>query len=110
MRTPLRQRLGFADRSAEARADRGTMARALMYTCATGGTIALATVGGASGGGMIRAGIAAAAAFVAAGVLLAGYDDLPDWSFPLLVALGTLLVEWQIYAGGRGAAAYAVLL
>src|SRR5205823_7121353 len=56
------------------------------------------------------AGIAAAVAFGAAGVLLAGYDDLPDWSFPVLVALGTLLVEWQVYAGGRGAAAYAVLL
>ena len=59
---------------------------------------------------MIRAGIAAAVAFCAAGVLLAGYDDLPDWSFAVLVALGTLLVEWQVYAGGRGAAAYAVLL
>src|SRR5207248_1498072 len=110
MRTPLRKRLGFADRSAETRTDRGTMARALMYAFMAGGAIALGAFAVSSGAGMTRAAIAAAVAWGASLTLLALYDELPPWSYALLTAAGTLLVEWQVYEGGRGAAAYAVLL
>src|SRR5437764_379140 len=91
MRTPLRQRLGFANRSAEARADRGKMARALMYTFAAGGTIALATLSGATGESIIRARLAAAVAFGAAGGRLAPGRGRPRRSGqPLSLLVGDL--------------------
>src|SRR5256885_16191159 len=95
MSPPLRKRLGFADRSAEKRTDRGTMARALMYAFAAGGTIALGALVAASGAGMTRAAVTAATAFGAAALLLAGYDEGPVLAFAVLTAAGTLLVEWH---------------
>jgi diguanylate cyclase (GGDEF)-like protein len=110
MSAPLRKRLGFADRSAEARTDRGTMARALMYAFAAGGLLAVASLAVASPDHLPRAAVSAALACAVAGLLLAAYDELPRWTFPPIVALGVLLVEWTVYAGGAGAAPYAVLL
>ena len=92
MTPPLRKRLGFADRSAETRSDRGVMARALMYAYAAGAVLAIASPRGNGRPAMVLAGGIALVCCAAAAILLAGYDDLPRWSFPLLVAIGTGLV------------------
>jgi diguanylate cyclase (GGDEF)-like protein len=97
---PLSKRLRFADRSAETRSDRGVMARALMYAFAAGalaGASSLSEVGAAAAG----------ACLALAAVLLIGYEDLPRWTFPLLVALGTGVGVAGVRFGGD---AYALLL
>jgi diguanylate cyclase (GGDEF)-like protein/putative nucleotidyltransferase with HDIG domain len=107
MSSPRRKRLGFADRSAEERADRGVMARALMYAYAVGAALALASAVGALSHSMALAGVSAGVCLTATAVLMIGYDALPYWSFAALVALGTLLIEWAVLEGHT---AYAVLL
>jgi diguanylate cyclase (GGDEF)-like protein len=80
------------------------MARALMYAFAAGALVALGSMASA----MVLGGAAAALCLTAAAVLLIGYDELPRWSFPVLVALGTLLVLVAVHEGGG--TSYAMLL
>jgi two-component system cell cycle response regulator len=107
MTPPLVKRLRFADRSTEARSDRGVMARALMYAFAAGLVVALGSLIATSGGHRLLAAVAAALCCAAALVLLLGYDELPLWSFPALVLLGTGLVDLAV---SEGATSYAMLL
>jgi diguanylate cyclase (GGDEF)-like protein len=107
MGTPLIKRLGLADRSADTRTDRGVMARTLLYPYALGGVIALAATGG---GDTVRLAVTAAACWGAAALLLAAYDALPDWSFPALTAVATVLLLWSVYSSAGAAEACAPLL
>jgi diguanylate cyclase (GGDEF)-like protein len=107
MTAPLSKRLRFADRSAEARTDRGVMARALMYAYAAGALLAIASLITLRGEHMVLAGACAALCWTAAAVLLIGYDELPRWVFPVMVAFGTVLTCIAVY---EGATACAMLL
>jgi two-component system cell cycle response regulator len=100
MGAPLSRRFRFADRSAEARSDRGLMARALMYSFFAGALVAgasLSALGGAVAG----------VCLVVAAVLLIGYDDLPRWTFAPLVGVGVGLALVGVRFGGDS---YAILL
>ncbi len=83
------------------------MARALMYAYAAGAVLALGSLAAAGGTRVMLAGGTALVCLAAAAVLLAGYDDLPRWSFLLLVALGTAIVLAAVANGGTS---YAMLL
>jgi diguanylate cyclase (GGDEF)-like protein len=50
----------------------------------------------------------AASGFGIAGLLLVGYDRLPGWAFPILLACGTMLIEWTIYSSGESTSAFAM--
>ena len=100
MTPPLKKRLGFADRTADHRCDRGVMARALMYAYAVGAVIGVSALLLASGTAMVVAGVAAALCLTAAAVLLAGYDDLPWAVFPGLVTLATGLTLAGVWQAG----------
>jgi diguanylate cyclase (GGDEF)-like protein len=100
---PLSKRLRFADRSVEARSDRGVMARALMYSFFTGGLVALASMPARPVAGAVLA----AVCLIAAAVPLVGYDDLPRWAFPLLVGVGIGACLAAVRLGG---ADYSLLL
>jgi diguanylate cyclase (GGDEF)-like protein len=107
MGIPLLQRLGMANRSADTRTDRGVMARTLMYPYALGGVLALAA---ATSGEVARPAITAAVCWSVTALLLATYDAMPDWSFPLLTAAGAGLLLWSVYSGAGAAYACAPLL
>jgi two-component system cell cycle response regulator len=106
MGIPFRKRLGLVDRNAETRTDRGVMARTLMYPYAVGGTIALA----AASGDPVRLGAIAAVCWIVALLLLAAYDAMPGWSFPVLTALGAGLLLWAVESHAGAAYACAPLL
>src|SRR6476661_6082880 len=106
MGIPFRKRLGLSDRAADTRTDRGVMARTLLYPYALGGVLALAAAPGAP----VRLGITAAVCWCVAALLLAAYDALPHWSFPLLTAVGTGLLLWTVHSGAGTALACAPLL
>src|SRR4051794_22081633 len=108
MRPPLRKRLGIADGSVQSRDDRGAMARALMYAFGLGGVLSLGAA--ASGGEVPRLAITATLCWVVAGLLLAAYDALPEWSPGLFTFSGTVLLVWTVWAGGPGAQSLAPLL
>jgi diguanylate cyclase (GGDEF)-like protein len=76
------------------------MARVLMYGFFFGAAVALGSLS-------LLGGAAAGACLVAAGVLLIGYDDLPRWTFVLLVTVGVALGLVGVRYGG---ASYAILL
>jgi two-component system cell cycle response regulator len=79
------------------------MARALMYAFGAGAVVSLGSLGGA----MVWGAVAAGTCLAAAAVLLIGYDDLPAWTFPPFVALGTGLILIGVATGGMS---YATLL
>jgi diguanylate cyclase (GGDEF)-like protein len=106
MGTALIKRLGLADRTAETRTDRGVMARTLMYPFVLGGVLALAAVQSDP----VRLGVTAAICWSVAALLLAAYDAMPDWSFPLLSAVATVLLLWTVHSGAGAALACAPLL
>src|SRR3954468_3204880 len=108
MRPPLRKRLGIADGSVQSRDDPGAMARALMYAFVLAGGLSLAAP--PSGGDVPRLAITATVCWVVAGLLLAGYDALPEWSAGLFAFSGTVLLVWTVWAGGPGAQSLAPLL
>src|SRR5215212_1652626 len=108
MTSPLIKRLGMADRAAETRTDRGVMARTMMYPYALGGVLALAAAAG--GAGVVRLAVTAAVCWSAAALLLAAYDAMPAWGFPLLTAAGTALLLWNVSSGAGTAQACAPLL
>jgi diguanylate cyclase (GGDEF)-like protein len=95
--------------AAEGRAERGVMARSLMYVFAAGGAITLGSLFFSSGAAEeTRIAITGLAAFALAVVLLVGYDRLPLWAFQLFLGLGTVLIEWAIYASGESTSPYAM--
>ena len=100
---PITKRLRFADRSVETRSDRGVMARAAMYSFLAGGLVALASMPALP----VPAGVIGALCLVAATVPLVGYDDLPRWTFPLLVGVGVGVGLAGVWFGGD---AYSLLL
>jgi diguanylate cyclase (GGDEF)-like protein/putative nucleotidyltransferase with HDIG domain len=109
---PARERLGFADPSlpsAEGCAERGVMARSLMYLFAAGGAITAASlIVSPSGAEETRIGIMSAAAFGLALALFFVYDKLPLSGFQAFLAAGTVLIEWAIYADGETTSPYAM--
>lgn len=97
MQPPLKQRLSWrpVTLSAEGLENRRTvMARAGAYLYAAGALLGLTVLVSGAAPGSDAVGIlavAVAAALIAA-VLIAGWDRLPEWSFHLLLALGTLMI------------------
>jgi two-component system cell cycle response regulator len=76
------------------------MARSLMYLFTAGGAVAIVSLFMAAGADEPRLAVTAAATFGIAALLLVGYERIPIWGFQLLLASGTVLVEWSIYASG----------
>src|SRR3954468_5970263 len=106
MGIPFRKRLGLTERTADTRTDRGVMARTLMYPFALGGVMSLV----AAPGNPVHFGVVATVCWSVAALLLATYDAMPHWSFPVLTALGTGLLLWTVHAGAGSALACSSLL
>src|SRR3954452_7782896 len=110
MGTPMRKRLGLADRTAEGRTDRGVMARSLMYPYAVGGVLALAAAAGTGADNVVRLGLTASVCWIVVAALLIGYEAMPPWTFSFLPALATVMLLWTVYADGAAAQSVAPLL
>ena len=110
MGAPFKKRVWVADLTAEARTDRGTMARTLMYPFALGGTLALVATALAPSGDALRLGAIAVVSWACAALLLAAYDAVPAWGFTALTAVGTSLLLCSVASGGDAAQAGAPLL
>jgi diguanylate cyclase (GGDEF)-like protein len=114
---PLRERLALTASSdqpaaavAEARPDAGLMARSLMYLFAFGGSATLLSllVSGPDGNAG-RMAVTAACSYGIALLLLSGYDRMPSWTFDVLLACGTVLIEWTVWASSDSTSSYAML-
>ncbi|MDQ3934832.1 MAG: diguanylate cyclase [Actinomycetota bacterium] len=93
----------------EGRAERGVMARSLMYLFMAGGAITGASLFfSPTEAEETRIAITAAAAFGLAFVMFLGYDRLPLWAFQAFLLAGTVLIEWAIYASGETTSPYAM--
>src|SRR5688572_1674721 len=112
MRAKLRERLGLGDPASpggEGRAERGVMARSLMYLFTAGAAITAASLFfSPSDAEETRIAITAAAAFGLAICLFLAYDRLPLWGFQVFLLAGTVLVEWAIYSSGETTSPYAM--
>ncbi len=85
------------------------MARSLMFLFFAGASISLlALVVGHAPADEPRMIATAGSGFGIAFVLLAGYDRLPGWTFPVFLACGTMLIEWTIYSSGESTSAFAM--
>jgi diguanylate cyclase (GGDEF)-like protein len=85
------------------------MARSLMFLFFAGASISLlALFVGHAPADEPRMIATSASGFGIAAVLLAGYDRLPSWTFPLFLACGTMLIEWTIYSSGESTSAFAM--
>ena len=85
------------------------MARSLMFLFFAGASIAaLALVFGNAPADEPRMIATASSGFGISALLLVGYDRLPSWTFPLLLACGTMLIEWTIYSSGESTSAFAM--
>ena len=85
------------------------MARSLMFLFFAGASIAaLALVFGNAPADEPRMIATAVSGFGIAVLLLVGYDRLPGWAFPILLACGTMLIEWTIYSSGESTSAFAM--
>src|SRR5438128_1395531 len=97
----IRERLGLGEAahpSADSRADRGLMARSLMYLFAAGGAVSLGSlVISPAGIDAARIAVTGACSFAIALMLLVAYGRIPLWGFQALLACGTLLIEWSVY-------------
>ena len=91
------------------RADRGLMARSLMYLSLAGAFIAFVSVLLPHDVHLDERGmLTIAGCSLASGlVLFVGRDSLPAWTFPILLAAATLMVEWAIFASGEDTSPYA---
>ena len=114
---PLRERLGLATAPdqpaaavAAARPDTGLMARSLMYLFTAGGALTLLSLlfSGPEAEGP-RIAVTGVCAFGMALLLLVAYDRTPAWAFDAMLACGTVLIEWTIWASGDSTSAYAML-
>ena len=113
---PLRERLGLTpgpDQSAaavaEARPETGLMARSLMFLFAIGGVLTLLSLAVGAPDVAPRITVTATCAFGVAVLLLVSYDRTPGWAFDVLLAVGTVLIEWTVWASGESTSAYAML-
>ena len=91
------------------RADRGLMARSLMYLSLAGALIAFASVLLPHDLQMDETGMLkiACCSLASALVLFLGGEKLPAWGYPILLAAATLLVEWAIFASNEQTSPYA---
>src|SRR5829696_9853281 len=91
------------------RADRGLMARSLMYLSLAGALIAFVSVLLPHDPEMDETGMLKIAfcSLASAAVLFIGRDKIPAWGFPILLAAATLLVEWAIFASNEQTSPYA---
>jgi diguanylate cyclase (GGDEF)-like protein/putative nucleotidyltransferase with HDIG domain len=111
MQVTIRERLGLrrpAHSAADARTDRGVMARSLMYLFAAGGIVALVSLAVGATQDEARIAVTGAAAFAIAALLLVAYERVPVWGFQVLLGCGTVLVEWAIFASGDTTSPYAM--
>ncbi|HEX8744852.1 MAG TPA: diguanylate cyclase [Thermoleophilaceae bacterium] len=112
MRPSLRERLGFAEAaypSGEGCAERGMMARSLMYLFTAGGAITAASLlFSPSDAHETRIAITAGAAFGLAVAVFFAYDRLPLWGFQAFLLAGTVLVEWAVYSSSETTSPYAM--
>ena len=114
MRTPsLSPRLRIAPTVASEDSEwapRAAMAPALMYIFAAGAVLTLLSLAIArpGDGGGLQLAVTAVCACAMAAILLAGYDRLPEWSLAVMVAAGTVLVEWSIFASDDSTSAFAM--
>ena len=114
---PMRERLGLSagpEQSpaavAEARPDTGLMARSMMYLFAVGGAVGLLSLlFSGPDAAAPRIVVTGACAFGIALLLLVLYDRTPGWAFDALLACGTVLVEWTVWASGESTSSYAML-
>jgi diguanylate cyclase (GGDEF)-like protein len=114
---PLRERLGLTPAPeqpvaavAEARPDTGLMARSLMYLFTAGGAITLLSLLFSGPETAVpRITVTAVCAFSMALVLFLAYDRTPAWAFDAMLACGTVLIEWTVWASGDSTSAYAML-
>jgi diguanylate cyclase (GGDEF)-like protein/putative nucleotidyltransferase with HDIG domain len=85
------------------------MARSLMYLSLAGALIAFVSVLLPHDPQLDERGmLTIAGCSLASGVVLfIGRDKLPAWTFPILLAAATLLVEWSIFASGEDTSPYA---
>jgi len=56
-----------------------------------------------------RISVTAGCAFGMATLLLIAYDRTPGWAFDALLACGTVLIEWTVWASGDSTSSYAML-
>ena len=93
------------------RADRGLMARSLMYLSLAGALITSVSVIIPHGPNFDERTMLtiAACSLAKAFVLFIGGERLPTWSFPLLLAAATMLVEWSIFASDEYTSPYAAI-
>jgi diguanylate cyclase (GGDEF)-like protein/putative nucleotidyltransferase with HDIG domain len=91
------------------RADRGLMARSLMYLSIAGALIAFVSVWLPHDPELDERGmLTIAGCSLASGIVLfVGRDKLAAWTFPILLAAATLLVEWAIFASNEETSPYA---
>jgi diguanylate cyclase (GGDEF)-like protein/PAS domain S-box-containing protein len=85
-------------------------ARSLSYLFAVGATLVVVSVGLHQSAGQDDLGLLglAMAAYAAAVVLRFGYRWLPQWSYMVFVAVGTVLITTGIHFADDGASAYAM--
>ena len=112
MRPSFRERLGFGEAAfpiPEGCAERGMMARSLMYLFAVGAAITAASLFfSPDDAEEMRIGITAVVAFGLAIALFAIYDRLPLWGFQAFLLAGTVLIEWAVYSSSETTSPYAM--
>jgi diguanylate cyclase (GGDEF)-like protein len=82
------------------RAERGMAARTLMYVFVVGALVAGAALISpvAAHIDTLRIAITGGCAAMIALLLFAGYERLPNWSLPVFLLSGSMLIEWSILA------------
>jgi diguanylate cyclase (GGDEF)-like protein len=101
----LLERLGLrnsARHQGHERAERAVAARSLMYLFLVGALVAGSALGAQLGPAVdtARIGVTAGGALAIALVLFLAYDETPRWALSLFLVMGSLLIEWAIYASG----------
>ena len=112
MQPSIRERLGLVAApypTAESRSDAAVMARSMMYLFAAGAAVTFASLLiSPPGTGLPRIAATGACALALSVLVLLVFDRIPVWGFQALLAAGTLLVEWAVYASGDQTSPYAM--
>ena len=84
------------------RAERAVAARSLMYLFLVGALVAGAALAGGLSPAVdhVRIAVTACGALGIAIALFAGYDSTPRWGLSAFLLMGSLLIEWAVYASG----------
>jgi diguanylate cyclase (GGDEF)-like protein len=102
MEPPFRERLGLRPPSVpqtRERADRAMAARTLMYVFLVGSLVAgAAIVSPVAHLDEVRIALTGGAALSIALILLLGYERVPEWALSVFLLLGSMLIEWAVYA------------